>query len=77
MTVCANCDHLDICHEEKRCCRVVANNQTCSCYNYVAAQDSAVTQTAPSVVFGAPDTELQRYMQEMIQRMMFKQNLTE
>ena len=73
---CINCDHSEACHnEDAGCHRIVQGNIECACHNYKPNIEAPITQTAPQVVITL-DADL-KYMQEMVQRMMFNQKLTD
>lgn len=77
MNVCVNCDHLEECHSEPDgCARIVQGNDFCVCKEFKPAKEQPVVQTAPQMII-TPDADLQRYMQEMVHRMMFNQKLTD
>ncbi len=78
MTVCANCDHLDICHEGAKCNRVMGANYLCPCQKYASAPDKPmVPDIGPEVMFGAGAQDLSPVFQDMIRRMVNPNKLTE
>ena len=79
MSICVNCDHLDLCHEGGQCYRIMGANYTCPCKHYTAAPDNdkQIFPLAPGVVFGEGAQDLSPVFQDMIRRMINPNKLTE